>query len=474
MTLNAIMQYVWHKVLSVYSQSSQTVVGTTVSGRALPINNIEHAVGLFINTLPVIVNHHRNNENTKPKDTRSIIQVIKNIQDDINEVNNRSNIDLSKLQKEGQRLFDSLFVYENYPSPVNEEQQNRLRVKFIEGIEKLDYPLGVIAYDTSNTLTFKLKYASEIFDADIIQNIPLLIEKLLKQITINPDQQEAALSYLDEKQYQLVVYEWNATEKEYPRDKTIHQLFEEQVERTPDNIAVVYEETKLTYRELNEKANKLAHYLSQNYEIKPDTLIALCLDRSEHMLISILAVLKSGGAYVPMDPSYPNERIEYILGDTRTTVVVTNEIYEPRLKGLIRGEEEETGIVAIDSSQIQEQLLSQLSNNPEQIACNTNLAYIIYTSGTTGNPKGVMIEHRGVVNLAIMQGKEFELTDVTKIKNCLWYSNYVFDAHVWEVYTTLLNGHKLYVINEGCRQDVLSLSNYVRDNAIDIATILFY
>ena len=328
-------------------------------------------------------------------------------------------------------------------------------------------------------INFKVKYKFKTINPLLLNNFvncyqQLFIEILEELLEVNDKKYLTSINnykLLSQEQYQQIVYEWNRTEKEYPRDKTIHQLFEEQVERTPDNIAVVYEQTKLTYKELNERANQLAHYLKQNYNIKPDTLVALCLDRSEHMLISILAVLKSGGAYVPMDPSYPNERIEYILGDTRTTVVVTNEIYEPRLKGLIRGEEEETGIVAIDSSQIQEQLLSQLSNNPEQIACNTNLAYIIYTSGTTGNPKGVMIEHKGVVNLAIMQGQEFGLVDAQEVKNCLWYANYVFDAHVSELYTAILNGHTLYVISNQLRNDIKLLDNYIKDNAIDIATI---
>ena len=175
-------------------------------------------------------------------------------------------------------------------------------------------------------------------------------------------------------------------------------MFEEQVARTPFAIAVVYEDNRLTYRELNEKANQLAHYLLDIYNIKPDDLIGLCLDRSENMLIAILAALKSGGAYVPMDPSYPDDRIAYIIKDTNTKVVLTNAIYQDRLADILL--ESNPGLLSVD--QHDAQIDSCPISNPLSTTIAGNLAYIIYTSGTTGNPKGVMIEHRGVVNLAIV------------------------------------------------------------------------
>ncbi|NEJ83531.1 AMP-binding protein, partial [Rhizobium leguminosarum] len=140
---------------------------------------------------------------------------------------------------------------------------------------------------------------------------------------------------LSAQQYQQIVAAWNATEKEYPREKTVQALFEDQVEKTPDHIALVYEDVKLTYRELNARSNQLANYLRQTYDIKPDDLIALCLDRSEQMLIAILAVLKAGGAYVPMDPSYPDDRIQYTLEDTGTKVVLTNVVHQAKLEEII-------------------------------------------------------------------------------------------------------------------------------------------
>ena len=286
------------------------------------------------------------------------------------------------------------------------------------------------------TIQGGFNYAKSLYEATTIVGYIETYKEILKQISLLQDHKSEEhkikeLLYLNKESYNQIVYDWNATSKDYPREKCIHTLFEEQVARTPLAIAVVYEDNRLTYRELNEKANQLAHYLLDIYNIKPDDLIGLCLDRSENMLIAILAALKSGGAYVPMDPSYPDDRIAYIIKDTNTKVVLTNAIYQDRLADILL--ESNPGLLSVD--QHDAQIDSCPISNPLSTTIAGNLAYIIYTSGTTGNPKGVMIEHRGVVNLAIMQGTFFGLRTNNKeklVKNCLWFSNYVFDAHVFE------------------------------------------
>ena len=180
-TLNAILQYVWHKVLSIYgtnnsSNNITTIVGTTISGRDLPINNIESSIGLYINTLPLIVEHNS---------TDTILEAIAKLQDSITEMNIRSNTNLAKLQKDGNRLFDSLFVYENYPTPVNNNNDNTLNIAFKESIEKLDYPIAVTAYDNNNNqLSFSLKYAGEIFDSSTIDKLLTCVSTLLTQVSM--------------------------------------------------------------------------------------------------------------------------------------------------------------------------------------------------------------------------------------------------------------------------------------------------
>ncbi len=247
---------------------------------------------------------------------------------------------------------------------------------------------------------------------------------------------------------------------------TIHQLFEEQAAKTPDNIALVFEDTALNYQALNQQANQLAHYLHKQYQIKPDDLIALCLDRNELMLIAILGVLKAGAAYVPIDPNYPNKRIQYILEDTQAKVVLTNKSYKNKFA---RTQE----ILLVDTEETKAKLMQENVDNLTTEVSKHNLAYVIYTSGTTGKPKGVMIEHKGVINLIAVQRKEFglKLNDQQFIKNCLWYSSYIFDAHVWELYATLSNGHIIHLINDETRQDLDLLSQYIIKHNIEIASI---
>jgi non-ribosomal peptide synthetase component F len=175
---------------------------------------------------------------------------------------------------------------------------------------------------------------------------------------------------------------------DYPEDKLINELFEETVQKYSDNIAVVYEDIELTYKELNEKANQLSNYLRNNFNIKPDDIIALCLDKSELMIITILAVWKTGAAYVPMDPNFPDKRIEYILNDTKSKIIITNEIYLSRFVSSI--------ILVVDKNEFKNKINNYSFINIKNQSKSNNLAYIIYTSGTTGQPKGVMIETKNL------------------------------------------------------------------------------
>ena len=428
-TVNAVLQYCWHKLLSIYGACDTTIVGTTVAGRNLPINNIERSVGLYINTLPVIFEHR----------SAKVVELILELQENINEVNSRSDASLADLQSGGNRLFNSLFVFENYP--VDEQDSNsELRLKIEESIEKVDYPLGVTAFEQGDQLVIKLQYAGEIFDERIINGlvdgIELLLNQLIDRSSIGSDE----LVYVTPDDYKKLVYDWNDTYVEYPSHKTLHGLFEEQVEKTPDSIALTYKEINLTYKELNEKANQLANYLRSNYEIKPDDLIVLCLDRSEKMLIGILAALKSGAAYVPIDFSYPDDRISFIVSDTDAKVLLTEEQYASRLDELLS---DTVGIEAIDKNAVVEKAGDYPVGNPESATSGSNLAYIIYTSGTTGQPKGVMVEHRSVVNLMLSLPSRYQMG---KNEIILFFANYVFDTSVEQIFLSLTRGYRLLMV----------------------------
>lgn len=429
-TLNAVLQYVWHKILHLYGRSTQTVVGTTVSGRNLPIAHIENSVGLYINTLPLIVNHNQPD--------KKIIHAIKALQDNIQEINHQFNINLAALQKNGERLFDSLFVYENYPDFADQVQQNALGVHFIKSVEKFDYPLGLVVWEAHKKINIRLKYAEELFDKNRMSDLLSIMQLLLDQIVADAYKPEKNLYYLDPVTYKKIITSWNQTQKLYPLNQTIPELFYEQVACTPDKTALIYEEREMSYRALNEKSNQLAHYLQKTHNIQPDMLIALCLNRNEYMLIAILAILKAGAAYVPIDQHYPQERVHYILKDSKASLVLTDKAYQQKLKSSPRN-------LALNDEFFQKNLSRYPVDNCVARLLSHHLAYVIYTSGTTGYPKGVMIEHKSIANLKHDLTQKYHLEENSS-EIILQLTNYTFDASVEQIVLSLLNGHTLLLV----------------------------
>ncbi|CAF4557720.1 unnamed protein product, partial [Rotaria socialis] len=253
---------------------------------------------------------------------------------------------------------------------------------------------------------------------------------------------------------------WNNTSRDFielNKHTTLHKLFEEEAEKSCDKIAVVYEDVQLTYRELNEKANQLAHYLRSMCDIQPDDLIALFLDKSELMIVSILGVWKSGAAYVPIGPSYPDKRIQFILQDTKAKIVIANKKYMARLHSC--------AIIKIEIDSIYVTLAGNSnSENPQPIASSDNLAYVIYTSGSTGKPKGVMIEHLGVINLKIVVTDLFQLK--SKAESVSTLINYVFDPFVNHMTYALLNSQMFVILNDEMYGDKPRLYQYLNKNKV--------
>jgi amino acid adenylation domain-containing protein len=289
----------------------------------------------------------------------------------------------------------------------------------------------------------------------LMENILSNPDNVLKNLSILPDQDRAQLQA------------WNVTDHVYPTDKTVYELFQAQVEKTPDNIALVYDDQALTYRELNEKSNQLARHIREQYlqrtkeEIKPGTLITLCLDRSLEMVIGILAVLKAGGAYVPLDISYPQERIDYLLNDTRTKLVVSQ---RHLTSGGIQLPKDMVVYADLTEAFYQEE---NMANLPQHSSAE-DLAYVIYTSGTTGRPKGVMVVHRSVSNLLQNQINFFG------IKNedvALQFAAYVFDASVSEIFTAITVGAQLLIVPNTIRHNAHQLSEFIETRRVNIATI---
>jgi amino acid adenylation domain-containing protein/non-ribosomal peptide synthase protein (TIGR01720 family) len=292
------------------------------------------------------------------------------------------------------------------------------------------------------------QYNIDLFEARTIKRMARHFETLLEGIASNPQQQISKLPLLTEvEQYQLL-FEWNNTQVEYPINKCIHQLFEEQAERTPDALAVIFENRRLTYHELNCRANQLAHYL-KSLGVGADVLVGLCVERSLEMVVGLLGILKAGGAYVPLDPDYPAERLGFMLEDAQVTVLLTQQQLLEKLPG------HQVQVVCLDtewqviSQSSQDNALAQLTVDMAKVQA-TNLAYVIYTSGSTGQPKGVMLSHRNLCNHMFWMQKTFPLTAEDKV---LQKTPFSFDASVWEFYAPLLVGGQLLLAQPGGHAD---------------------
>ncbi|PHM65631.1 Amino acid adenylation [Xenorhabdus stockiae] len=463
-TLNVALQFAWHKLLNSYTGDEQTIVGTTVSGRDVPVEGIADSVGLYINTLPLMVQWDH---------TDSITAVLQVIQQDIAGLNSHSAVSLSGLQSDGERLFHSLLVFENYPVPVADENNSGIEhtVAFRQSVEKIDYPLSLMAYEQDNRLIIKLSYGEDWLTEEQTQRLLDQLERILFAVMNDPHQPHTEITFFSEEERHTLLHSWNQTNVPYPQDKTLQQLFETQVEKTPDNVALVFEEETLTYRQLNERANQLAYVIRECYQqqsnnmMQADTPIALYFDRSPEMIISILAVLKAGGAYVPISPEYPAERVRFILSDTAAGCVLTQQRYFITLKTYCQSHKEQPLLIATDDPTV---TTTQPVENPAQINSASDLAYIIYTSGTTGQPKGVMVEHTSVNNLSQFIIRTHSLHPQTRT---LFFANYVFDASVFEIFPALTAGASLYIAPATVTVNSEQLLAFINAHAITRAFI---
>ncbi|WP_025742494.1 non-ribosomal peptide synthetase [Aquimarina pacifica] len=452
-TINIIVQFIWHKLLQVYCNNDYTVVGTTVSGRGLPIEGIENSVGLYINTLPLVIDW-----NTES----SILSQLHAIQKSISELNVHSFTNLSSLQRKGEQLFHSLLVFENYPIP-KESNLSASKSRIRKSIEKVNYPLGIIAYEYNNTLAIKLNYdGAHLQEAQAKLHLEKM-EYVLHQILENPYTNCNKVLLLKEAEYSKIIHDWNTTNVYGEVNQTINDLFEKQVAKTPDAIALAYEGDELTYTELNAKSNQLARYIRDRYatlngqSLEPDTLIALCTNRSLEMAIGILGILKAGGAYVPIDPMYPQDRIDFILEDTAVDLVISQEHLKEHLPS--------HNLILIDSN---EEFYSQESvSNLTSFNTSNNLAYVIYTSGTTGKPKGVLVTHDSVTNLCNSLIHHFKLNEHTIASQMISVS---FDASVSEILPTFLSGGKLTIVPDDIKNGG-NIVAFLEENKVQHLTI---
>ncbi|MBW4483047.1 MAG: amino acid adenylation domain-containing protein [Tildeniella torsiva UHER 1998/13D] len=443
LTLSTLIQGAWAFLLSRHSGSSEVVFGTTVSGRSPSLSGSEAMIGLLINTLPV---------RTQMAPGTNLIDWLQQLQIQQAEARQYDYTPLSQIQQwseiePGTPLFESLLVVENYPV-APQLGNSSLEIRPMRTVEQTNYPLTAVV-ELGASLTFKLIYDRDRFGDDFIARFGQHLQMLLENLPAGAQQPLTALSTLPEVERQQLV-DWNRTALPLT-ECSIHELFEQQVERSPDAVALVFETQRLTYQDLNQQANQLAHYL-RTVSIGPESLVGICLERSPLMVIALLSTLKAGAAYVPLDPSFPANRLRFMVQDSQIALLITDSILGDRLGLGLEEESHQPQILYLDSvwNLVLQQPHSQL-DSPVQAS---SLAYLIYTSGSTGQPKGVMIEHQSVVNFLLSLQHHLQLTPQDRL---LAVTTLSFDIAVLELLLPLTVGAQVAIAPQAATRDAQQL-----------------
>ncbi|QKG84716.1 amino acid adenylation domain-containing protein [Kroppenstedtia pulmonis] len=451
LTLNTVIQGAWAYLLSRYTGEEEVVFGTTSSGRPADMEAVEQMVGLFINTLPFRVEVKRD---------RPVVEWLRQLQERQLEIRQYEYSPLVKVQAwselpGGVPLFNTVFVFENYPDH-GDKGDRELQVANVRGLEQTNYPLG-LSVTPGKQLSLKWMYDRSQFDRDTVKRMSGHLLSVLLNMTGQKKTSVGALSYLTDAERKQHLVEWNQTQTHSSGQRTVHGWFEEQVAKTPDHAAVSFEGDILTYDQLNRYANRLAHFLIET-GITPESRVGLCMDSSPEMVVGILGVLKAGAAYVPMDPQYPEERLNYMVEHAEVSLVLSCEAMTGNVPG------NAPKVVCIDRDLPD----TGKESNPVNKVESHQLAYVIYTSGSTGQPKGVMVEHRSVVN--VLQGL-IPLFDVQTGDRVLQFTSISFDVSVSEIGMALLSGATLLLEKKENLMPGPGLIRILREQRVQVVSL---
>jgi amino acid adenylation domain-containing protein/non-ribosomal peptide synthase protein (TIGR01720 family)/FkbM family methyltransferase len=429
LTLNTLLQGAWALLLNRYSGARDVVFGTAVSGRPVTMPGAQTMVGIFINTMPVRVQI--------PFDG-SLSSWLQKLQDKQSELQKHEHIALVQIQEwsevpYGMPLFESVLILLNYPLTTALQKDNRsLGIEDLSWFEQTNYPL-TMQVTPGRELLLKVAYDHGRFDAPTIERILGHFQVVLEAIGTESETSLADVSVLTEAERQQVLLKWNDTQRDYTAHQCLHELFEEQALRTPDAIAVSYENELVSYADLNRRANKLAHHL-RKLGVSAEVLVGICVERSIEMVVGVLGILKAGAAYVPLDPSYPLERLSFMLEDAALGVLLTEE----KLADTLPSHWGHTICLDTDWATID----AEDTQNLFGVVTEENLAYVIYTSGSTGRPKGAMLNHRGIVNCVRWMQDTYKLDESDRF---LLKTSLNFDPSVWELFWTWATGGRVVV-----------------------------
>ncbi len=445
MTLLAAFGTILHR----YTGQEDILIGSPIAGR----NQIETEglIGFFVNTLAI-----RTNLSGNP----SFRQLLTQVREVTLEAYFHQDLPFEKLVEELQPerdlshspLFQVMFAFHNTPRELWELPGLTITpLEIHSGAAKFELTLDL--EETSEGIKGGIEYNTDLFDATTIARMLGHFQTLLAGIVANPEQHLSDLPLLTTTERHQQLFEWNNTQADYDLSQCLHQLFEAQVEKTPDAIAVKFADKHFTYSELNSRANQLANYL-QTCGVQPNVLVAICIERSLEMVVGLLGILKAGGAYVPLDPEYPQERIAYMLQDCQAKVLLTQ-------KNLVENLPTSSQKLCLDTDW--ETISQQSDTNPNSRVKPVDLAYVIYTSGSTGKPKGAMNTHRGICNRLLWMQDAYKLTATDSV---LQKTPFSFDVSVWEFFWPLLTGARLVMAQPGGQRDATYLINTIAEEEI--------
>jgi amino acid adenylation domain-containing protein/non-ribosomal peptide synthase protein (TIGR01720 family) len=392
-TLNAVMLSLWGLLLSRYNDTDDVVFGVIVSGRPSELAGIEGMVGLFISAVPVRV---------VLTPDMPFSTLVRTVQDDALASQPHQHLSLAEIQLEsalGRNLFDHMVIFENYPLRTSEGAAASQPLAFTPtaGYAPTHYDLDVTVVP-GERIIIKFTFDLRLYEPDQLRRTAEHLRTAVASILRNPTQPLREIMILPPSERDHLLGEFNATKAECPRDHSFVNLFEAQVEMAPDAVALTLERRQLTYGELNNRANQLAHRLIE-LGVGRDVLVAICLDRSFELVVSVLAVLKAGGAYVPLDLTYPQERLSFMLEDSAARLLLTDRQFLERLTG------DQLRVICLEPNP---ELLSEgQTDNPDRTIAGDDLAYVIYTSGSSGRPKGCQIEHRNLMHYLTWASRYF-------------------------------------------------------------------
>lgn len=453
LTMNTIVQGAWSVLLGRYCGTDDVVFGVVVSGRPPALAGADAMVGLFINTLPV---------RASLCEDETVVDYLHGVQDGLAELQQYEYTPLVHVQgwsdiPRGQLLFDHILVFENYPiEAALERRQDRLDVENVRKLEQTNFPLSIEASIPGAQLSLNLSYDSRYFDASTVERMAGHLRVVLEDMAARPEASVGDLAILTPEERHRLTVEWNDSAITVPEGVCVHHLFEAQVAATPWALAVEADGERLTYSDLNVRANQFAHYL-RSLGIGPDVCVAVLVDRSPEMLVAILGILKAGGAYIPLDPAYPAERLAYMLADARAALLVAG-------RGLAdRAPEGPFRVVALDDAW--PRIAQEATHNPSRRISVNNLAYVIYTSGSTGRPKGVGVSHSAICNRLVWGQRAYPMTAHDRV---LMVTSPGFDVSVWECFGPLVAGAAIVVAPAESYQDPERLAATIAECGITV------